>query len=96
MPSLRAQRLAEPVEPEQRVIAGAAEMAVVGAGFLLAIGRALARSLIERDMFDGRRRCTLSIPPARKSAGAARLSGRLSRFVSNALGRSRGRVYAAR
>jgi hypothetical protein len=37
------------VEHEQRVIAGAAEMAVVGAAFLLALGRALARIHVEHN-----------------------------------------------
>src|SRR6516162_8361455 len=41
--------IAELVEHEYRVIAGAAEMPVVGAAFLLAIGRALARIHIEHD-----------------------------------------------
>jgi hypothetical protein len=37
------------VEHEQRVVAGTAEMTVVGAAFLLAIGRALARTHVEND-----------------------------------------------
>jgi hypothetical protein len=41
--------IAELVEHEQRVIAGAAEMAVVGAAFLLAVGRALARIHVEHN-----------------------------------------------
>ena len=41
--------IAELVEHEQRVIAGAAEMPVVGAAFLLAVGRALARIHVEHD-----------------------------------------------
>jgi hypothetical protein len=36
---------------KQRVITGAAEMAVLGAAFLLAIGRALARRHVEHDRF---------------------------------------------
>jgi hypothetical protein len=42
-------QIAELVELEQRVIAGAAEMAVVGAPLLLAIGRAFARIHVEHD-----------------------------------------------
>src|SRR6516162_9813201 len=41
--------IAELVEHEYRVIAAAAKMPVVGAAFLLAIGRALARIHIEHD-----------------------------------------------
>jgi hypothetical protein len=41
--------IAELVEYEQRVIAGAAEMAVVGAAFLLTIGWALARIHVEHN-----------------------------------------------
>ena len=41
--------IAELVEHEQRVIAGAAEMAVIGAVFLIALGRALARIHVEHD-----------------------------------------------
>src|SRR5205085_8889437 len=41
--------IAKLVEHEQRVIAGAAKMAVVGAAFLLAVGRALARIHVEHD-----------------------------------------------
>ena len=42
-------QIAELVEHEQRVIAGAAEMPVVGAAFLVAVGRALARIHVEHD-----------------------------------------------
>jgi len=41
--------IAKLVEHEQRVLAGAAEMSVVGAAFLLAVGRALARIHVEHD-----------------------------------------------
>jgi hypothetical protein len=41
--------IAELVEHEQRVITGAAEVAVVGAAFLLAVGGALARIHVEHD-----------------------------------------------
>jgi hypothetical protein len=41
--------IAELVEHEQRVIAGAAEMAVIGAVFLLAVGWAFARVHAEHD-----------------------------------------------
>src|SRR5215469_4021435 len=50
--------IAELVEHEQRVIAGTAKVAVVGAAFLFAVGRALARIHVE---YDGLRRS----PPAR-------------------------------
>jgi hypothetical protein len=42
-------QIAELVEHEQRVIAGAPEMAVVGAAFLFAVGRAFARIHVEHD-----------------------------------------------
>jgi hypothetical protein len=41
--------IAELVEHEQRMVAGAAEMAVITAALLLAIGRAFARIHIEHD-----------------------------------------------
>ena len=41
--------IAKLVEHEQRVVAGAAEMSVVGAVLLLAVGRALARIHVEHD-----------------------------------------------
>jgi len=42
-------QIAELVEHEQRVVARAAEMSVVGAAFLLPVGRALARIHVEHD-----------------------------------------------
>jgi hypothetical protein len=72
--------IAELVEHEQRVITGAAEMPVVGAALLLAVGGALARIHVERD--GGRRWCTLSIHWPDRSASAARFWDRLNRFVS--------------
>ena len=48
-PQLTPFDIAELVEHEQRVIAGAAEMPVVGTAFLLTIGRALARIHVEHD-----------------------------------------------
>src|ERR1700704_334533 len=42
-------QIAELVEHEERVVAGAAEMPVVGAALLLAVGRALARIHVEHD-----------------------------------------------
>jgi hypothetical protein len=42
-------QIAKLVEHEQRMITGAAEMPIVGAAFLLAIGRALARIHVEHD-----------------------------------------------
>jgi hypothetical protein len=42
-------QIAKLVEHEQRVVAGAAEMAIVGAAFLLAVGRALARIHVEHN-----------------------------------------------
>jgi hypothetical protein len=42
-------KIAELVEHEQRVITGAAEMAVIGTAFLCAVGRALARIHVEHD-----------------------------------------------
>jgi hypothetical protein len=41
--------IAKLVEHEQRVITGATKMAVVGAAFLLAVGRALTRIHVEHD-----------------------------------------------
>src|SRR6516164_9302460 len=75
--------IAELVEHEYRVIAGAAEMPVVGAAFLLAIGRLSLESISSTIVFGGRRWCTLSIHWPGRSARATRLSGRLSHFVSN-------------
>jgi hypothetical protein len=45
----RTLQVAELVEHEQRVIAGAGELAVVGSAFLIAMGRADARTHIEHD-----------------------------------------------
>jgi hypothetical protein len=42
-------QIAELVEVKHRVIAGAAEMAVVGAAFLVAVGRAFARIHVQHD-----------------------------------------------
>jgi len=42
-------QIAELVEHEQRMITGAAEMPIVGAAFLCAVSRALARIHIEHD-----------------------------------------------
>jgi hypothetical protein len=42
-------QIAELVEHEQRMVAGAAEMAVVGAAFLFAVGRAFARIHVQHD-----------------------------------------------
>ena len=41
--------IAELIEHKQRMVTGAAEMAVIGAAFLLAVGRAFARIHIEND-----------------------------------------------
>jgi hypothetical protein len=41
--------IAELVEHEQRMIAGAGEMAALGVAFLLAVGRALARIHVEHN-----------------------------------------------
>ena len=48
--------IAKLVEHEQRVVAGAAEMAVVDAAFLCAVGWALTRIHIEHDQLIPRRR----------------------------------------
>ena len=48
-PQGAALQIAKLVEHEERVIAGAPEMAVVGAAFLFAVGRALARIHVEHD-----------------------------------------------
>ena len=48
-PQGAALQIAKLVEHEQRVIAGAPEMAVVGAAFLFAVGRALVRIHVEHD-----------------------------------------------
>jgi hypothetical protein len=56
-----------------------------------------ARSLIEHARIQRRPSMhPVDVTGRGRSARAARLSGPLSHFVSNALGRSRGRVYAAR
>ena len=75
--------IAKLVEHEQRVVAGAAEMSVVGAAFLLAVGRALARIHVEHD---GLRRSPLVHPvdPLAGQIGERRkVLGRLSHSVSN-------------
>src|SRR5688500_6982152 len=41
--------ITELVEDEERVVAGAAEMPIIGAAFLFAVGRALARIHVEHD-----------------------------------------------
>src|SRR4051812_29486878 len=46
--------IAELVEHEQRVIAGAGEMAIIGAAFLLAVSRAFARTRIHQMDWAGR------------------------------------------
>ena len=74
--------IAELIEQEQRVVAGAAEMPVVGATLLLAqVGLSL-ESMSSTIIRGGRRSCTLSIQWPDRSASAARFSGRLSHFVS--------------
>src|SRR5215470_2004943 len=45
--------IAKLVEHEQRVIAGAAKVAIVGTAFLVAVGRALARIHVEHDGLRG-------------------------------------------
>jgi len=57
-------QIAELVEHEQRVIAGAAEVPVVGAAFLLAVSRALARIHVEHDDLRRSPRVHLVDPPA--------------------------------
>jgi hypothetical protein len=52
-PQGAALRITELVEDEQRVIAGAAEVAVVGAALLLAVSRTDARIHIEHDHLHG-------------------------------------------
>jgi hypothetical protein len=59
-----------------------AVVGVVGAAFLLAVARALARIHVERTILSGHRSCTLSIHCPGRSARAARFSCRLSQFVS--------------
>jgi hypothetical protein len=70
------------LEHGQRIIAGAAEMAIIGTAFLLAIGRALARIHVEHDDLRRLPLVHLSIHRLGSSASAARFSGRLSHFVS--------------
>ena len=74
--------IAELVEHKPRMIAGAAEMAVVGA-CLPARHRSGSRwkSMSSTVIFSGRR-WSLSIHSPGRSASAARFSGRLSYFVS--------------
>src|SRR5215217_2491592 len=82
--------IAELVEYEQRVIAGATEVPIIGASFLLAIEPAPAQagvglsleSMSSTITFDARRRCTLLIHWPGRSASADRFLGRLSHFVS--------------
>ena len=82
--------IAELVEYEQRVIAGAGEMTVVGAAFLFAVEPAPAQagvglsleSISSMTIFGPRRWRTLSIHWPGRSARAIRFSGRLNHFVS--------------
>src|SRR3954452_8595578 len=82
--------IAELVEHEQRVIAGAGEMTVVGAAFLFAIEPAPAQagvglsleSMSSMTVFGLRRWRTLLIHRPGRSARAIRFSGRLNHFVS--------------
>ena len=74
--------IAELVEHEQRMIAGTGEMAVVGAAFLLAIGRAFARIHVE---YDGLRPSPPAHPvdPLTGQIGErGKVLGRLNHFVS--------------
>jgi len=64
------------------VIAGAAEISVVGAAFLLAIGRLSLESVSSTIIFGCRRWCTLSIHWPARSASTPRFSGRLTHLVS--------------
>src|SRR6516162_8072830 len=81
-PQGAALNIPELVEHEQRMITSAAKVAVVGAAFLLAVGRAFARIHVEHD--DPRRSPLLHLvdPCPGRSASAARFSGRLSHCVS--------------
>src|SRR4051812_28885054 len=70
-------QVAELVEHEERMVAGAAEVAIVGAARLLAVGRADAGVHVQHDPLTGRRACTTSIPFA-----PVRVSVRTSPAVS--------------
>ena len=75
-------QIAELVEHELRVIAGAAEGAVVGRALLIALVGLSLESMSSTIILGGRRLCTLSIQRLGRSARAARFSGRLSHSVS--------------
>jgi hypothetical protein len=75
-------QIAELVEHEHRVIAGAAEMAVVGAAFLLAVGRAFARIHVQHDNPRPTPLVHRLDPLAWQIGEAARFSGRASHSVS--------------
>ena len=74
-------KIAELVEAEQRMVTGAAEMAVVGGSFLSAMGRADAAVHVEDDRL--RRSCTRSIQTPDRAVNAARLSSVARHSVSN-------------
>src|SRR6516162_5760165 len=67
--------IAELVEHEQWVIAGTAEMAVVGAAFLVTVGRALARIQVEHDDLRRSPAVHLVDPLARKIGESSKVLG---------------------
>ncbi len=74
-------QITELVEHEQGMVTGAAEMAVVGGSFLIAMGRADAAVHVEDDHL--RRSCTRSIQTPDRAVNATRLSSVASYSVSN-------------
>jgi hypothetical protein len=74
--------IAELVEQEQRVIAGAAEMAVVRAAFLFAVGSAFARIHVEHDGSRPTAGMHLVDPLAWQISQSREVLGRPSHFVS--------------
>ena len=76
-------QIAELVEHEQRVIARAAEVTVVGRALLVTVGRADGAVMSSTIIFGGLRSLTWSIQMPKRSASAARLSLVASNSVSN-------------
>ena len=75
--------IAELVEHERRMIAGAAEMPVVGAAFLVAVGRALARSHVEHDLLRRSPMVYLVDPLTGKIGQTSKVLGSAQPLVSN-------------
>ena len=81
-PEPAALQVAELVEHEQGMVAGAAEVAVVGRALLIAMGLALGTVHVEDEPSGGFRPCTRSIEAPDRSISTARLAPVVSLSVS--------------